>query len=247
MNSITLVKNLIEQKNQVEIDRYLKNIWGRVWTDKGETSYEKLRLLKSADKVKNITNMGIDFDSKLVLDIGCGNGTTLMYLRKYFDITGVGIDISDSVIKELNKNINDTKLSFYVGDHRDLSAFRSDQFDIVLSFGVIEHLDEYNLALCESRRVLKDDGSLVLIQPHLFSFGIIQEYFLRLSKSWRFGRQKDFSLFRYHSILKHAGFKNIHYMTKVPYPDMKMTRLFDILIKTVVPFWGHYLYLIAKK
>lgn len=247
MNSVTLVKNLIEQKNQVELEDYLRNVWNQVWTDAGGTSYVNLRLFKVADKIKNISQVGVDFRQKHILDIGCGNGAALMYLRKYFDIVGVGVDISNSVVNELKSSINDSKLSFSVGDHRNLSMLKSDQFDIVLSFGVIEHFDEYCLALCEARRVLKPGGVLVLIQPHLFSFGVIQECLLRIRKKWKFGKQKDFSMCGYRSILKQTGFRDIRYMTKVPYRDMKITRIFDMIVKFIVPIWGHYLYLIAKK
>ncbi len=247
MNSITLIKNLLEKRNQMELDGYLKNVWNQVWTDDGEFNYANLRLLKAADKVKTISEMVVDFKSKNVLDIGCGNGVTLMYLRKYFDITGVGVDISDSVVKELQDNITDTKLSFYVGEHRNLQMFDANQFDIVLSFGVIEHFEEYCLAMTEARRVLKPNGQIVLIQPHLLSFGVIQEYYLRARKRWKFGKQKDFSLFYYRSLLRQTGFRDIRCLTKAPYQDMRVTKVFDSLVKTVLPFWGHYLYLVAKK
>lgn len=247
MNSITLIKNLIEQKNQTELENYLKDVWNNVWTDTGELSYVNLRLFKVADKIKNISLMGVDFRQKYVLDIGCGNGAALMYLRKYFDAVGVGVDISNSVVNELKNSINDPKLSFSVGDHRNLSMLKSDQFDVVLSFGVIEHFDEYCLALCEARRVLKPGGMLVLIQPHLLSFGVIQEYLLKIGRRWRFGRQKDFSIFGYQSVLKQTGFRDIHYMTKAPYQDMRITRIFDMIVRFVVPVWGHYLYLVARK
>src|SRR3989338_6823372 len=208
MNSVTIVKNLIDKKNERELADYLRDIWNQVWTDKGESNYANLRLLKAADKIKNISQMGIDFRSKHLLDVGCGNGVTLMYLRKYFDIAGVGVDISDSTVKELQNSIIDPKLSFHAGDHRNLSMFNTNQFDIILSFGVIEHFEEYSLALSEARRILKNNGQLILIQPHLLSFGVIQEYFLRLKGEWKFGKQKDFSLFYYRSLLKHHGFKD---------------------------------------
>lgn len=247
MNSITLVKNLIEKKNQSELDNYLRSVWNHVWTDNSESSYINLRLFKVADKIKTISQMGVDFRQKHILDIGCGNGTALMYLRKYFDIVGVGIDVSNSVIYELKNTVNDSKLSFSIGDHRDLSMLESNCFDVVLSFGVIEHFEEYCLALCEARRVLKTGGILVLIQPHLFSFGVFQEYLLRIIKKWRFGKQKDLSVYGYAAILKQTGFKNIHYITKVPYKDMKITSRLDAIVKSIIPMWGHYLYLIAEK
>jgi len=247
MNSITLIKKLLDEKSDIELKNYLSGIWNQVWSDNGEFNYANFRLFKTVDKIKNISNAGVSFKNKHVLDIGCGNGTTLLCLRKYFDIKGIGIDISYRAIRELQENIKDTSLSFYVGDHRNLSMLKRNQFDIVLSFGVIEHFEEYGLALAEARQVLRPNGQLILIQPHLFSCGVIQEYYLRLIGKWRFVKQKNFSCFRYRSILRQAGFQDIRFFTKPPYPDMKVTRIFDSLIKKVIPFWGHYLYLIAKK
>jgi len=247
MNSITLIKKLLDKESEIELMNYLSDVWNQVWSNNSKFNYANLRLFKTVDKIKNISNAGVDFKDKHVLDIGCGNGITLLYLRKYFDVKGVGVDISDRVIKELQENIKDTSLSFYVGDHRNLEMIECNQFDIVLSFGVIEHFKEYSLALAEARRVLKSNGQLILIQPHLFSFGVIQGYCLRLLGKWKFGKQKDFSCFRYRSILRQTGFENIQVITKPPYPDMKVTRILDSLIKKVIPFWGHYLYLIAKK
>ena len=174
-------------------------------------------------------------------------GGILLYLKKYFDIYGVGIDISQQVIYNLKNNINDSNLTFFEGDHRNLSFLENNKFDIILSFGVIEHFDEYGLAIAEARRVLRQDGKLILIQPHLLSFGVIQELILRLLNKWKFGNQKDFSCFYYKKILRENGFKNILYFTAPPYQDMKITRFFDIIFGTIFPFWGHYLYLIAKK
>jgi len=247
MNSLLLVKNLLEDKNSVDIKDYLLNTWNSVWSDNKEFNYTNLRLFKTVDKIDNLINLGVDFNNKKVLDIGCGNGTTLLFLRKIFNIDGVGVDISNHVIDNLKNNLNDKNLKFLLGDHRDLKGLENNQFDIVLSFGVIEHFEEYCLALAESRRVLKPGGTLILIQPHLLSFGVVQEYFLRIIGKWKFGKQKDFSFLYYKSILKKTGFKDIKFFTKAPYKDMYITRFFDLILKFLVPSWGHYLYLIAKK
>lgn len=247
MNTINIIKNLIDESNNTAIDRCLLDTWNGVWTDKGELNYASLRLFKTVDKIKKLIEVGIDFNNKKILDIGCGNGATLLYLKKHFDINGVGVDISSQAVNDLKQNINDKNLAFFKEDHRNLSIFESNQFNIVLSFGVVEHFEEYGLALSEARRVLKQNGQLILIQPHLFSFGTIQKQFLKLIGRWKFGNQKDFSCFYYKKLLREMGYKNISYITFPPYPDMKVTRFFDIIFKIIFPFWGHYLYLIAKK
>ncbi|MDD4477359.1 MAG: methyltransferase domain-containing protein [Patescibacteria group bacterium] len=241
------MKKLIEENNSLELNQLLSNTWDSVWSDTGELNYANLRLFKTVDKIKKIVSANIDFNNKKVLDIGCGNGTTLIYLKKFYNIVGVGIDISQQVINDLKKNISDSSLSFLKGDHRNLNVFKNNQFDIILSFGVLEHFDEYGLALAEARRVLKQNGKLILIQPHLFSFGVIQELLLRLAGKWKFGNQKNFSCFYYKKLLREAGYKNIFYFTTPPYQDMKVTRFFDTIFKNLFSYWGHYLYLIAKK
>lgn len=247
MNSISLVNDLLARKTSEELNQYLSTIWDNVWKDKKQKNYTTLRIFKTMDKIRMISALGVDFTNKDVADLGCGNGVALLYLQKYFNVKGLGVDISDEVIHKLNMNVNNSSLSFLVGDHRDLSNIANNQFDIVLSFGVIEHFEEYGLALTEARRILKPGGVLVLIQPNLFSFGVIQEYYLRLRKTWKFGKQKDFSIFYYRSILRQVGFKNIVYATRPPYQDMYISRFFDLIFSKILPFWGHYLYLIAKK
>lgn len=247
MNSFLLIKNLLDEKSSADINDYLPNIWNSVWSDNTDFSYANLRLFKTIDKINNLINFGVDFNNKKVLDIGCGNGATLLFLRKIFNIEGVGVDISNQVINNLNANIKDNNLKFLLGDHRNLKVIENDKFDIVLSFGVIEHFEEYCLALTESRRVLKSGGVLVLIQPHLLSFGVFQEYFLRIIGKWKFGKQKDFTFSYYKLILKKTGFKNIKFFTRPPYKDMPVTRFFDSILKFLIPSWGHYLYLVAKK
>lgn len=249
MNSINLIDKLIKEKENEARVAYLENTWNSVWMDNGEINYENLRVFKTVDKIDILLKAGLDFNEKKVLDIGCGNGSTLLYLNKKFNINkGVGVDISKKAIEKLKKEMISENLEFLIGDHRELNNLKNNYFDIVLSWGVIEHFEEYLLAISEARRVLKAEGFFVLIQPHLLSFGIVQRFCLQLIGKWKFGNQKDFSYFYYKKILLKFGFKDVICFTKPPYPDMKYTRIFDIFFKKFVfKKWGHYLYIIAKK
>lgn len=220
-------------------------IWDKVWKDKGLKSYSALRLHKTKDKIATLSSMGIDFTYKKVLDIGCGDGSALIYLKDKYDIKGIGIDISEEVIKK-NRFSNIAGLKFLVGDHK-LLKLPNNEFDIVLSWGVVEHLQEYIQALAEVKRVLKKDGILILIQPNSWSFGVLQEKILRVRGKWRFGNQKDFSYKYLKEILIALGYYDIAIKTKAPYKDMAITRIFDLFFQKAIKYWGHYLYVVAKK
>ena len=225
----------------------LNRIWNKVWSDNRPKNYSTFRLFKTKDKINILKSLGVDFTNKRVLDIGCGEGTALFYLQEYFGITGVGVDITESLIqKNQKKAINYPGLRFERGEQKSLN-FQSDEFDIVLSWGVVEHIKEYIHALAEARRVLKKDGILVLIQPNSWSFGVVQEVFLRMTGKWRFGEQKNFSYRYLRKILEGLGYYNLVITTCVPYKDMSITRFFDQVFKFFIKYWGHYLYIIARK
>ncbi|GEM_PF-1178633 len=233
--------------NTQDKNRSLREIWNNVWAASGDKSYSSLRLFKTVDKIETLTRLGVDFKNKRVLDIGCGEGTALFFLEKQFDITGVGIDISDRVIAGNKQRAGiSSKLEFFIGDHKSLDC-PSNEFDIVLSWGVVEHSKEYIQALAEARRVLKKDGILVLIQPNSRSFGVVQEKILRLRNKWRFGNQKNFSHGYLKKILEALGYHDVLIHTKPPYRDMIVTRFFDNIFRMFIKNWGHYLYVIGRK
>jgi ubiquinone/menaquinone biosynthesis C-methylase UbiE len=80
-----------------------------------------------------------------VLDIGCGNGLTLLQLRQEKGCTGVGIDFSPDMIELAQQTAKEhgfeDELSFCVGN---VEALESDlgQFDIVLTERCLQNLDD---------------------------------------------------------------------------------------------------------
>ena len=93
----------------------------------------------------------------LILDIGCGTGIMLTHLARRGH--AVGLDISA------------TGLAFCRQRHADglvlasgaVLPFPDDCFDAVTAFGVVEHIEDDRAALAEWHRVLRPDGTLVLL------------------------------------------------------------------------------------
>jgi ubiquinone/menaquinone biosynthesis C-methylase UbiE len=134
---------------------------------------------------------------KRILDIGCGDGSFAIRLRKYSEV--FGIDISQKAIDLARK----AGLSAYRTDiSREKLPFGSEYFDVVYMGDVIEHLLNPDFAICEVLRVLKQGGFLVLSTPNLASWLNRLLLFLGLQPRYsevstvkqfgRFGRQ-DFA------------------------------------------------------
>lgn len=80
-----------------------------------------------------------------LLDIGCGDGCFVQVCRKH-GIDAFGTDISDGVDFE-----------------RDRLNFRDAEFDTVMLYSVIEHLWDPANILKEAGRVLKPNGTIIII------------------------------------------------------------------------------------
>lgn len=87
---------------------------------------------------------------KRCLEIGCGRGAFQDLVTDY-----VGVDISDSVKEYFYK-------PFYQASATEL-PFEDDTFDAIWTYAVLEHVPHPEKGLEEMRRVLKDNGILILL------------------------------------------------------------------------------------
>ncbi len=94
-----------------------------------------------------------------ILNIGCGTGGTIEMLESFGSTDNV--DKSDEAIRYMKKlgykkvyKINDIKL-----------PFKDKSYDMVGAFDVLEHIEKHVYALKEWKRVIKDDGAVVITVP----------------------------------------------------------------------------------
>jgi O-antigen biosynthesis protein len=99
-----------------------------------------------------------------VLDAGCGTGYGSRILAESGAEEVVGIDIAESVV-EAARAREPAGVHFQVGDVRNL-PFEDASFDAVVSFEVIEHVTEHDLALDEFARVLRPGGIVAVSSPN---------------------------------------------------------------------------------
>ena len=85
-----------------------------------------------------------------VLDLGCGNGELLAYLRDTRQCSGYGVEINDAnLLACAQRGVNVIQLNLEEG----LALFEDQSFDIVLQLDTLQHLRNTEKMLRETARV----------------------------------------------------------------------------------------------
>ncbi len=95
-----------------------------------------------------------------VLEVGCGYGWITRALLGSARIRWVGVDLSESMIRELRASLAEYKPDAFVGDAYHL-PFPAESFDKVLCSGVLMHVADEFATLKEMVRLLRPGGRLV--------------------------------------------------------------------------------------
>jgi SAM-dependent methyltransferase len=142
----------------------------------------------------------------------------------------VGLDISQVTASRaaLNARMNGGPLHVLRADIRDL-PFPSESFDFVYTMGTIEHIDEYDQAVAEVRRVLRQGGKAIIGVPHKWNV------FLRPALVWvldQLGRyayspEKSFGFGELKSVVEGAGLRVVQRDGILAFPALiRMAELF---------------------
>ena len=112
-----------------------------------------------------------------ILDIGCGNGRYLSTLKKQGWQT-YGIEQSPKSSKYARDVL---QLEVNTGDLLDCK-YQAEFFDVITMWHSLEHLYEPILTLKEAKRILKDDGLLIITVPNVNSFAakVFKKYWYQL-------------------------------------------------------------------
>lgn len=184
---------------------------------------------------------------KKILHCGCGTGqwsipfAALGYHVTNLDLSSTALEITSSKFAE-----GRFRGDFTLGDMNNL-PFSSGEFDIVMSFGVLEHFSDIKTPISEMTRVLKKDGiffadvipqrvSVRSVEKILQAFITIIFYTAR----GRFSSLKDikfifrpryfentFSSRRYAEVLRESGLGGVRAFGVRAYPFVTLPRFFE--------------------
>jgi ubiquinone/menaquinone biosynthesis C-methylase UbiE len=104
-------------------------------------------------------------NGKMVLDLGCGTGYGTDLISRMGAKLAIGGDIHEGSLASAGARYGRASKAWVKLDASRL-PFRSGVFDVIACFEVIEHVLSPLQLLTECKRVLKDDGFLVLSTPN---------------------------------------------------------------------------------
>jgi ubiquinone/menaquinone biosynthesis C-methylase UbiE len=110
-----------------------------------------------------------------VLDAGCGEGYGTALLASSGPASVVGVDVDEATIEHARERYGQ---EFHVGDLAEL-PFDDASFDVVVCFETIEHITEAGRALAEFRRVLAEEGLLLISTPNPTEYVVENEFHVR--------------------------------------------------------------------
>jgi len=99
--------------------------------------------------------------NKRILDLACGTGVYTHSLYQKSKNT-IGVDISPWAIKKAKENFK--HIPFYVMD-AEKTKFEDNYFDIIVSTGLIQYINDPKLAVKEIYRILKPGGMIIVEAP----------------------------------------------------------------------------------
>lgn len=189
-------------------------------------------------KVKELLRYEMNTSARM-LDIGCGDGATEVFLHKYLPaIEVVGIDVSSKSIEVAAKrNLQNASFALYDGDTIPVD---DNSFDIVFMAGVLHHVSsgKQQRLMREIFRVLKTGGRLYLFEHNplnpltkylvrtcIFDEGVV---LLKGSESRK--------------LVNDAGFKAAAITFTIFFPQKKIFKPFFKFEKYLqkIPFGGQY-------
>lgn len=144
-----------------------------------DNSYKQLNLFKADKNDPLIIFFEANFSStmlsdKSVFEIGCYPGRYLAYFGDKGSLLN-GIDLTPKVSTELTNWLISNNYPIGQFHHDNIENFKSsNQYDVVCSFGFIEHFENWEEIIEIHHKLLKPGGTLIITVPNFK--GLFQYY-----------------------------------------------------------------------
>ena len=124
----------------------------------------------------------LDTRQSELLEIGCANSVWLPYFSNEFGFKVSGLDYSEIGCNRTKRNLESSNVKGEVicADLFSPPSHMLGRYDVVVSFGVVEHFEDTSKCLQALSMFLKSDGLLITTIPNMAGFlGFVQKHINR--------------------------------------------------------------------
>lgn len=252
------------QKKEVSSHYDIGNDFYKLWLDE-TMNYSCAYFKKPEDTLYQAQTNKVDHiikklqleDGMSLLDIGCGWGDLLITAAKEYNITGMGITLSEEQHKAFQARIIkeglEDRLEVRLMDYRDLEDLDI-LFERIVSVGMIEHVgnENYELFFDNIKSVLKDKGVFLLhfinglkeggrdewVNEYIFPGGVLPS----LREVIHLAVEKDFHIIDVENMRRHYVKTLLHWYENFTDEEEAVREMFD---ERFVRMWRLYLVVCA--
>lgn len=123
-------------------------------------------LKRNENEIKLMTNL----EGKKVLDLGCGEGESLEYLKNKGAKEIWGVDISSEQIKKAQKRFSQFKDNFIIGPMEKELNIPKNYFDYIVSIFSIGYTSDILSTFNNVAKYLSDSGAFIMSWTHPFYY-----------------------------------------------------------------------------
>lgn len=141
-----------------------KEYWDKEWSVEDRTNYNKFIFSNLLVKF-----LPFGHHTKQFIEIGCAPGSIMTYFHHEMGYEVSGVDYSSKeIIDSYLQSQGIQNYHLYFGDFNQMEI--NERFDVVSSFGLIEHFNNYSEIIDKHKQLVNPGGYLVLEMPNLRFF-----------------------------------------------------------------------------
>jgi len=147
-------------------------LWEREHTSLGEESSDALYFRSAPARaiLQTLEERGRPAPGDRVLELGCGNSRWLAHLASRPGVEVYGVDFSPTGVETARQRlvgmpVDPTQIT--LGPIDEYTAAHEGQFDVVMSFGLIEHFFDLNVIISSHVRCARPGGRVFVTAPNL--------------------------------------------------------------------------------
>lgn len=178
-------------------------------------AFEKQDRIRETEEFKEVLKL-VSWKNKQILDVGCGTGK-LAYLISKKGGNIKGIDYSKNAIKIAKMKYKNPNLKYEL---MDVSKKILGKYDVIISVGTLEHMDNPYSVLRRLKNNLKPRGKIIITSPNwanLRGFILMTLYFLLNAP---------------------ITLADLHYLTPIDFMNWSKKLKLNLTWKTIEYSWG---------